>query len=299
MSDLDPELEAFLRTTLAGHAADAPAGDHLAAAVTRLGTTRRRRRRVAGTVAVLALGAVAGLAGRSLLPVAGDAEPEPAASTPAEVTAGLVTCGGTWPAFDPALLTERPPLDPASDLGVAVATTARPPIAAGLIDGWTLVDQVGSSAYLLVWMKDTGQATTIAPNGVAGVSYERAADGAWSFTGGGECQPERFFDDGLEPARWRLPGEQPSADATSVPILATEIACSSGQPAGGRLAEPLVEYREDAVVITMRVTPPEGEFFTCAGNPETAVTVELDEPLGDRELRDGFWYPARPVGKDP
>lgn len=42
-----------------------------------------------------------------------------------------------------------------------------------------------------------------------------------------------------------------------------------------------------------------GEFFNCVGNPETAVTVELDEPLGDRELRDGLWYPPRPVLPDP
>jgi hypothetical protein len=299
VSDPDLEFETALRTTLLGRAAHAPAGDDLADTVTRLGVSRRRRRRLAGTAAVLAIGAVAGLAGRGLLPVAGDAEPEPAAPTPAVVTAGLVTCGGTWPAFDPALLTERPPLDPAGDLGVAVATTARPPIAARLIDGWTLVDQVGSTAYLLIWMKDTGEARNIAPNRVAGVSYEQAADGTWSFRGSGECQPERFFDDGLDPVQWRLPGEQPPADATSVTILATEIGCSSGQSADDRLAEPIVEYHEDAVVITMRVTPPEGEFFNCVGNPESTVTVQLDEPLGDRELRDGLWYPARPVLPNP
>jgi hypothetical protein len=299
VSDPDLEFETALRTTLLDRVTHAPSGDGLADTVTRIGVAQRRRRRLAGTAAVLAISAVAGLAGRNLLPVAGDAEPEPAASTPADATDGLVTCGGTWPAFDPALLTERPPLDPDSDLGVAVATTARPPVAARLIDGWTLVGQVDSSAYLLIWMKDTAEARNIAPNRVSGVTYEQAADGTWSFTGGGECQPERFFGDGLDPVQWRLPGEPPPADATTVTILATEIGCSGGQSADDRLAEPIVEYQEDAVVITMRVTPPEGGAFTCVGNPDSTVTVQLDEPLGDRELRDGLWYPARPVLANP
>ncbi|WP_053204852.1 hypothetical protein [Jiangella muralis] len=294
MSDTD--LETALRATLAGRAADAPAGDDLADTVTRVGTARRRRRRLAGAAAVIAVGAAAGLAGRGIVPVAGDAEPVPA-DTPA--VGNLVTCGGTWPAFDPALLTERPALDPESDLGTAVRTTARPPIAARLIDSWTLVDHVGSTAYLLIWLDESAEARNIAPNGVVEATYEQAGDGSWSARGTGECRPERYFDDGLDPVEWRLPGDQPSPDATSVTILAHEIGCSSGQPADDRLAEPIVEYHEDTVDITLRITPPEGEVFTCIGNPETAVTVELDEPLGDRELRDGLWYPPRPATPEP
>ncbi|PZF84016.1 hypothetical protein [Jiangella anatolica] len=294
MSDLD--LETALRATLSERAAHAPGGDDLADSATRAGVARRRRRRIAGTAAVLAIGAVAGFAGRGLVPVAGDAEPQPADTPP---VGDLVTCGETWPAFDPVLLTERPALDPESDLGVAVRTTARPPVAAGLIDGWTLVDQVGSTAYLLIWLDQTATARNIAPNSIVGATYEQAADGTWSVRGTGECQPERYFDDGLDPADWRLPGEQPPPDATAVTILAYEIDCSSGQPADGRLADPIVEYQDDAVVITMRIEPPEGELLTCVGNPETPVTVELDEPLGDRELRNGLWYPARPVLPEP
>lgn len=294
----DHDLETALRATLAGRAADAPAGDDLADTVARVGLARRRRRRVAGAATVLAIGTLAGLAGRGLVPVAGDAEPEPADTPPAEVT-DLVTCGGTWPAFDPALLTERPALDPESDLGAAVRTTARPPIAARLIDGWTLIDQVGSAAYLLIWLDESAEARNIAPNGIVGANYELGPDGTWSARGAGECRPERSFDDGLDPVQWRLPDGLPSPDATSVTILATEIGCSSGQSADSRLAEPIVEYHEDAVDITLRITPPEGEFFTCIGNPETAVTVELDEPLGDRELRDGLWYPPSPATPAP
>ncbi|RIQ11657.1 hypothetical protein [Jiangella rhizosphaerae] len=289
----DHDLETALRATLHDRAAAAPGGDDLADSVVRVGTARRRRRRLAGAVAVLAIGALAGLAGRGLVPVAGDAEPQPADTPPATE---LITCNPGWPAFDPAVLTERPLLDPNSDLGVAVRTTARPPIAARLIERWTLVDQVGSLAYLLIWLKDTPEAHNMAEGGLSTAIYSREADGTWTFySGGGGCEPQRFFADGLNPVDWRLPGEQPPPEATSVTILASEIGCSSGQPADDRLAEPIVEYHEDAVDITLRVAPPEGEFFTCVGNPETTVTVQLDEPLGDRELRDGLWYPPRPA----
>jgi hypothetical protein len=30
--------------------------------------------------------------------------------------------------------------------------------------------------------------------------------------------------------------------------------------------------------------PPPGDAFQCQGNPETPYTVELPEPLGDREI---------------
>jgi hypothetical protein len=298
VSDLDADLEAALRTTLVDHAGNAPAGDDLADTVVRVGRTRRRRRRVAGTVAVLAIGAVAGLAGRSLVPFAGDGDPDPAATAPAKVQA--VTCGSAgWPPFDPALLAERPALDPSSELGTAVTTTGRPPVAADLITGWTLVEQTGPTAYLLMWLRDEAAAQAIGMGNPAAVTYTQASGGTWSFTGGGACRVQSHFDDGLGPMEWRLDGGRPAPDATSVPILATELGCSNGRPADDRLGDPIVEYREDAVVITMRVAPPEGTSFECRDNPAAEVTVQLDEPLGDRELRDGTWYPARPVLPDP
>lgn len=293
----DHDLETALRATLAGRAADAPAGDDLADTVTRVGTARRRRRRIAGAAAVLAVGAVAGLAGRGLVPVAGDAEPRPAASTPAEVE--LVTCNSQeWPAFDPTMLTERPRLDPDSDLGTAVRTTARPHIAARLIDRWTLVDQVGSIAYLLIWMKDTAETRALDSPPIIAATYERSADGTWSFAGTGGCEPQRYFDDGLLPASWSL-RTVPSSDATSVDIGVSSDECSSGQSAAGRLTEPMVEYHADAVVITTRVVPLPPGGYTCPGSPSAPMTVQLDEPLGDRQLLDGRWYPPQSATVEP
>lgn len=295
MSDTD--LETALRATLSDRAGAAPSGDDLADTVTRAGLVQRRRRRLAGAAVVLAVGVVAGFAGRSLVTVAGDAEPDPAASTPAQVATDLVTCNPQWPAFDPVLITERPPLDPESDLGIAVRTTARPSIAARLIDSWTLTGQVGSTAYLLIWMKDTEEARNLAGE-LSTAVYAQAADGTWAYEGGGgACEPQRYFDDGLMPAWWTL-RTVPDADATSVDINVNSDECSSGRSPADRLTEPIVEYYPDTVVITTRVEP-QRLGGTCPGSPPAPLTVQLDEPLGDRQLLDGQWYPPRPATTEP
>ncbi len=40
------------------------------------------------------------------------------------------------------------------------------------------------------------------------------------------------------------------------------------------------------MIITIEVIPRAGPN-ACPGNPDTPYTVELDEPLGDRQLLDG------------
>lgn len=293
----DPDLETALRATLADRAAAAPAGDDLADTVVRVGVARQRRRRLAGAAAVLAVGVLAGLAGRGLVPLAGDTEPEPAATDPADAVTELVTCGTGWPAFDPALLTERPRLDPYSELGTAVRTTARPPIATSQIDRWTLIGEVGSRAYLLIWMKNAPD-PALSEYGIGSAVYERSADGTWSFAGSGGCRPERYIDDGLQPASWS-PRTPPDPSATSIAIDVSSDDCASGRSPADRLTEPIVEYHADTVVITARLRPQPLASYTCQSSPPAPMTVRLDEPLGDRQLLDGRWYPPRspePVG---
>ena len=57
---------------------------------------------------------------------------------------------------------------------------------------------------------------------------------------------------------------------------------------GERLLGPEVVLTDDAVLLAFAATPPPGEFQDCPGNPSVAVTIQLDEPLGDREIRDGL-----------
>lgn len=90
-----------------------------------------------------------------------------------------------------------------------------------------------------------------------------------------------------QPAGW-----MPAADAdlspgsTRIDVLVNEFACAGGESAEGRIVPPTVDYRSDAVIITIEVIPKAG-FNDCPGNPDTPYTVELDEPLGNRQLLDG------------
>ncbi|TDC53734.1 hypothetical protein E1212_04415 [Jiangella ureilytica] len=301
MSDLDPELEAFLRTTLIDHAADAPAGDDLAAAVTRVGRAQRRRHRLTGGAVALALGAVAVLAGSQLGPFADDVEAPPAGARrdlgtgvgkalPPEPS--MRTCDGTgWPAFDVALLTERPPVDPSSDLGqdIAGSDLDTSPVQAAR---WALAGQVGNVAYLLGWTSSGAVVKTMFRNDNPAGTWTRA--GAVEF-----CELQLAFADGRQPASWSLAAE-PGPEATTIRIHLLPPWCAEGyvDTAPDLLTDVLVDYRDDSVVVTPLVRPPaEPETHSCEAGEPSVVDVDLAGPLGDRQLLDGRWDPPRPVGQ--
>jgi len=77
-------------------------------------------------------------------------------------------------------------------------------------------------------------------------------------------------------------------------ILVTETACASGQPATGRVEEPLVIRERARVQVAMFVRPLDGPA-ACPSNPPTPYTLRLDGPLGDRTLADGGTIPPQPV----
>lgn len=100
-----------------------------------------------------------------------------------------------------------------------------------------------------------------------------------------DAQPAPFVPDG-----------DPDPDSASIDVLVNEQACAGGQSAEDRIAEPEIDASDDAVTVTMRVVPRPGPQ-DCPGNPDTPYTLELDEPLGDRELLDGSESPpATPEG---
>lgn len=89
-----------------------------------------------------------------------------------------------------------------------------------------------------------------------------------------------------EQAQWAVdPEAGVDPEATEVPILVREVACNSGQDATGRISTD-IEYGPDEVVLTVYVQPRGGDQ-TCPSNPLTPYVVELEEPLGDRELVNG------------
>ena len=112
---------------------------------------------------------------------------------------------------------------------------------------------------------------------------------AWEVVDDGDCRPTAFFE-GAGPAEWRLAGERPGPEARRLDVLVNEQACASGRSAEGRIREPVIQYDEERIVITFRVEPNAGGQ-DCQANPDTPYTVELEEPLGDRKLLDGIYYP--------
>lgn len=122
-------------------------------------------------------------------------------------------------------------------------------------------------------------------------------DGTWLLMSAGPCAQRSIADHDVGEADLTL-ADTPSPTDTSVDLLVHERACASGQTAEGRIQ--LLELNETAEHVRLRigVRPPGGDAQSCQGNPPTPFTVELGEPLGDREILDASVVPPRPVTVD-
>lgn len=118
----------------------------------------------------------------------------------------------------------------------------------------------------------------------------RDGTGGWEMTSAGPCALRADLG-ALGPASVAFDGEAPEADATTLELLVTEQACASGQEATDRVVTE-VEATEDELRLVVGVTLLGGEA-ECPSNPPTSIQVELDEPLGDREVVDATRYPVR------
>jgi hypothetical protein len=149
---------------------------------------------------------------------------------------------------------------------------------------WRLVDKRDEG---LLFIADSSR-------GLLYVFLRRQGD-RWAFANMGDCQLRAHLGDGAGAARWwldpRLP--PPAADSTVLEILVLEQACASGNYASGRILPPAIQYEADSITITIGVR---GVGGTCPMNPNTPAVLMLGEPLGDRELLDGFFIPPAPAG---
>lgn len=104
----------------------------------------------------------------------------------------------------------------------------------------------------------------------------------------------------IGPASWWV-------DPATLPLPATtrtisgflrERACASGMSPEGRILDPVIDYRSDAIEVSFTVTQrPGGQ--DCQGNPSFPVEISLSEPLGARALLDGSEAPPRDATKEP
>lgn len=138
----------------------------------------------------------------------------------------------------------------------------------------------------LVFLADT-------ENGLLYLALRRQAD-EWAFANAGDCQLHAVLGDGTGAARWWLDPRRPLpvADTATLEILIEEQACASGDFATGRILPPIVRYEVDTITITVGIREVGG---TCPSNPATPAVLMLAEPLGDRELLDGFYIPPAPA----
>lgn len=236
---------------------------------------------------VLALGGAAAVCDEVLHAAAAAADEEDTVPD-----AGLMyTCGGV--PFDPEAVFSQ--TTPAETKEGDVYDALRHHIAEGTGFGeypdgpWYELGEVGERTEFLARYDDAP------PEGAIGVvmQLEQAA-GGWEWAGAGGCRP-MAHQAPFGPATWALDGADPAPPDTTFTAHVTEVACASGQSSEGRVQEPVVTYLEDVIIVTFFVEPLEG-VQDCPGNPPTPVEVQLEEPVGDRQLLDGgVWPPRLPV----
>lgn len=144
---------------------------------------------------------------------------------------------------------------------------------------------------------DRASFAALSEGGFGSAVIERSGD-RWIFTGWGSgrpCEPTIPLPAGLAPVEVRLDvNSMPGPGDTTVDVLVTEQGCASGREMGDALRGPQVIETDDAVVVAFAVVPVAG-MATCPGNPSTAATVELSEPLGERWVYDGLHFPPKPL----
>jgi hypothetical protein len=122
--------------------------------------------------------------------------------------------------------------------------------------------------------------------GYVSATFERSGDD-WTPDGFEECDP--LVDFGRESSgTWKL-AEEPAPSDTELVVVAHESRCSGGRKLTQRNTTPLVSYTQETITIVFEVAPPRD--VTCPDNPPSRLTIELDEPVGERELFDAAVYP--------
>lgn len=106
------------------------------------------------------------------------------------------------------------------------------------------------------------------------------------------CFPHRVTDPPALDGRWGVVGE-PGPEAVSFDLKVTYPGCSGGVTDIRWMHEPIVEYTQDSVLVGIWFEPLEG-IHTCPGGRPITVTIDLEEPLGDRSIRNGSTVPSSP-----
>ncbi len=291
------DFEDRVGRALGGGAEDAPAAHGLAAGARRRLRARRQRFAVAG-VAVAVVAVVVPLA-----VIAGNGPdgrddrsgtdvinaPSPAAEDP------LVTCGGeaSWPVsvMDSGLQGGLP-------AGIDDAQV-RAVLARVLDDDWAAQPYVvlAADADALVigtgdWSSEAGPA-----RGAVLASFRVTKDERLEPTGTGGCRLEVAVPEGRDRVEVTAPEGGVDASTTSPEVLVSEIECTSARDPRPYLGAPDVVETDDRVLVTLTSEASAGG--DCPSNPRVPLTLQLDQPLGDRQLYDAGTWPPTPIRVAP
>ena len=152
-------------------------------------------------------------------------------------------------------------------------------------DQWSILHESEDSMLLVASDGDSGEEAQV------GFMTIELRDDAWQWAGSSlmeSCPLYRPVPEGFGEVEWRLDpeGDEPGPKATRIDVLASERACASSRPMGDRVVGPEVGETDESVMISFVVRPLAGDQ-TCPSNPQMAFTIELESPLGDREVIDG------------
>ena len=105
---------------------------------------------------------------------------------------------------------------------------------------------------------------------------------------GGSAGPDAPFTPTASPvtgdvASWDI-DVTPKPESTSIPIEVSRLECAGGST--GEVAGANVTYEERRILIEALVVPLPPGAYTCQGNDVSPYNVQLEQPLGDRELVD-------------
>ncbi|GAB3750286.1 hypothetical protein GCM10028864_24950 [Microlunatus parietis] len=92
---------------------------------------------------------------------------------------------------------------------------------------------------------------------------------------------------GGEPGTWELlDAGSVTARTTVLRLGVTRVDCSGGVT--GKVLEPKVIYEQTRIVIETEVEALNLKAANCPGNPQVPTRLELSEPIGQRDLIDGY-----------
>lgn len=218
--------------------------------------------------------------------VACGTEPRPSDETPEATSTPADTIGYSCDGYPPAYRLDDPYEEVPEDLWAAVERLRKNPIDPGLHV------PTREDSDLVVLTETYARFLTKEPP-YSGTSFEKEGD-RWRWAGGGDCELVAVAEGGLETATWWMPEEAKPEDEV-LTVRAMQISCASATKRRPEEFEPLVEETDERIAVAMFVEPLEGQAFECPGNPDTGVRIELEQPVGDRQIVDVGTYPERPA----